>query len=573
VAGLGAALRERLGSPAPATMPGGASFAHVFGTVLVFLLALQTITGIALAAFYSPSSTDAWASVAYIQDQTSIGWLVRGLHHHGGSAMVIVAGVHLLQTAVAGAYKKPRELVWWLGLLLLALLLAWIVTGYWLRWDQSAYWAAQVELGIAAGAPVVGGTLKTIALGGNDAGNLTLTRAYALHVGALPMLVVLVTLAHVVLARRHGPVPMRKAKQPTPRWPVQTLRDVIAMAIVFSILLAYTVSAGGIDLGAPADPGSAYDARPLWPFRWLFELRELAGGAETIAALAAPAVVAGFLISLPLLDRGPDRAPRKRVLWMGGLAGLFAVIGALTIMSFARDANNEGLAKRQATAEKQAAKARRLAQTNGVPVTGPLDVYQSGKFVVARTLFEARCANCHDATSEKRKGPVIAPGHGNRAWLTAFLKNPSGDEFWGRTKLAGHGQRGLATDAMQPVQLPAEELATVVELLYEWSGAPDADTSKRAKGIELYDGACSDCHPREEGVSGSSPSLFGLHSRAYYFSFISNPKSALHMGPDHSEMPRFDRDLTLAERDALAEYLVWLRTATATDMAALPALD
>ncbi len=571
--GLGDALRERLGTPQPATLPGGASFAHVFGTVLVFLLGLQAITGVALAAFYSPSATDAWASVAYIQDQTSIGWLVRGLHHHGGSAMVIVAGIHLLQTAVAGAYKKPREIVWWLGLVLLALVLAWIVTGYWLRWDQSAYWAAQVELGIAAGAPVVGETLEQVAIGGNDIGNLTITRAYAMHVGALPLLVILVTIAHVILARRHGPVPMRKATKPTPRWPVQTLRDVIAMAMIFSILLAYTIYAGGIDLGAPADPGAAHDARPLWPFRWLFELRSLAGSAETLVALAAPAVVGGFLISLPLLDRSVERAPRKRVLWMGGLAGLFAMIGALTIMSFARDANDESLAKRQASAQKQAARARALAKTYGVPVTGALDVYTSAPFSVARSLYAQRCEGCHGETSEKRKGPIITAGHGNRAWLTAFLEDPSGDAFWGRTKLAGHGQRGLATDAMQPVQLPPDELAVLVELLYSWSGASDADPTKSAKGIELFDSACSDCHSREEGVSGSSPSLFGLHDRTYYFSFIGNPKSALHMGPDRSEMPRFDRELTLAERDELAAYMVWLRTATPADMAAHAALD
>jgi ubiquinol-cytochrome c reductase cytochrome b subunit len=570
---LGAALRERLGKSQPAMMPGGASFAHVFGTVLVFLLGLQAVTGIALAAFYSPSATDAWASVAYVQDQASLGWLVRGLHHHGGSAMVIVAGIHLLQTAVSGAYKKPRELVWWLGLVLLALLLVWSITGYWLRWDQSAYWASQVELGIAAEAPVIGATLKSLALGGNDAGNLTLTRAYGIHVAALPTLVSLVTLAHVVLARRHGPVPMRKPRTASPRWPDQSLRDVIAMTIVFAILLAYVVSVGGVDLGAPADPGAAYDARPLWPFRWLFEARALAGNAETLVALAAPAVVGGLLISLPLLDRGPDRAPSKRKLVMGALAGLFALIGALTIMSFARDANDEELVKRQAESEKQAAKARRMAKAYGVPVTGPLDVYKAGPFSVARTLFAQRCAGCHDAKSEKRKGPIIDAGHGNRAWLTAFLKNPSGDEFWGRTKLAGHGVRGLSTDAMQPSQLPPEELAAVVELIYGWSGASDADTTKFAKGIELFDGACSDCHSREEGVSGTSPNLFGLNSRAYYFSFIGNPKSGLHMGPDHSEMPRFDRELTLGERDELAAYLVWLRTATPMDMAAHAAAD
>ncbi len=564
---LVAAIRERFGKTQPATMPGGASFAHVFGTVLVFLLALQTVTGIALAAFYSPSSTDAWASVAYIQDQASLGWFVRGLHHHGGSAMVIVAGIHLLQTAVAGAYKKPRELVWWLGLVLLALVLAWVVTGYWLRWDQSAYWAAQVELGIAAGAPF-GDALKSVALGGNDAGNLTLTRAYAMHVAALPVLVALITFVHVMLARRHGPVPMRKPKKAAPRWPDQTLRDVIAMAIVFSILLAYVISVGGVELAAPADPGAAYDARPLWPFRWLFELRELAGSAEKIAALSAPAIVGGFLISLPLLDRGPDRAPKKRMLWLGGLAGLFALIGALTIMSFARDANDDQLAKRQATAAKQAAKARRLAQTYGVPVTGPLDVYTAAPFSVARALYEQRCAGCHDAKSEKRKGPIITAGHGDRAWLTAFLKAPSAPEFWGLTKLA------KTEDAMKAVDLPATDLADVVELLYSMSGATDVDAAKRERGITVFDGACGDCHSREEGVSGSAPALAGLGSREYYFSFVGNRKSGLHMGGgERSQMPRFDRELTLAERDELAAWLVWLRTATPADMAAQAAAD
>lgn len=566
---IGKALRERLGEATAPTMPGGASFAHVFGTVLVFLLVLEAVTGIALAAFYSPSSTDAWASVAYLQDQASLGWLVRGLHHHGGSAMLIVTGIHLLQTAVAGAYKRPRELVWWLGLVLLALLLAWIVTGYWLRWDQSAYWAAQVELGIAAGTPVVGDTLKSIALGGNDAGNLTLTRAYAIHAAALPILVGIVTAVHVVLARRHGPVPMRKPKHASPRWPDQTFRDVIAMAIVFSILLAYVVSVGGVDLGAPADPGAAFDARPLWPFRWLFEARSLAGSAEVIVALVTPAIVGGFLVALPMLDRGPERAPRKRALWMGALAGMFAVIGALTIMSFARDANDDQLAKRQAVNDKLGAKARRMAKTYGVPVTSPLDVYTAAPFSVARGLFEQRCEGCHGEKSEKRKGPVIVAGHGNRAWLTAFLKDPSGDAFWGRTKLA------KTEDAMKAVDLPEADLADVVEMLYAMSGAGDVDAAKRDRGIKVFDGACSDCHSREEGVSGSGPALANLNSREYYFSFIGNPKSGLHMGAgeNRSQMPRFDHELSLTERDQLAAYLVWLRTATAADVAAQAAND
>ncbi len=550
-------LRDRVPlDRAPSMLAGGASFAHVFGTVLVFLLGIQALTGLALAAFYSPSATDAWASVAFIQDQAAWGWLVRGVHYHGGSALVVVAGLHLLQTAIAGAYKQPREVVWWLGVVLLVLLIAWSITGYWLRWDQAGYAAAQVEIGIAAGTPIAGGAIRAIALGGNEPGNLTLTRAYAMHVIALPAIVTLLTVAHIWLARRHGTTPMRVVNTAVRRWPAQTVRDVMAMAIVFVVLMSVVIVQHGADLAAPADPTQAYDARPLWPVRWLFELRILAGSFEQLAAMAAPAIVGGFLIALPLLDHGTERRPMRRKLWIGVLAGLFALIGALTVASFARDANDGELAKRRAKSEVQAIRARTLAAENGVPVTGPLDVYKTPKLWNARTLFAARCANCHDAASKERKGPVIAPGHGDRRWLTKFLQAPSDDHYWGRTKLA-------KTDAaMKPVELPAGDLADLVEMLYAESGADGIDAAKRERGLKVFEGACTDCHSLQEGVSGSGPGLAGLGSRDYYTSVISNPKSAIHMGADNSEMPRFDRDLTIVERDALAEFLVWLRTAT-----------
>lgn len=548
-------LRDRTGSSDPVMMPGGPSIAHVFGTVLVALLLVEALTGIALAMFYSPSTTDAWASVAYIQDQTSMGWFVRGLHYHGASALVIITGIHLLQTAVAGAYKKPRELVWWLGLLLMALILVWAVTGYWLRWDQAAFWAAKVEVGIAGGAPVVGGMIKSVALGGNDTGNLTLTRAYAMHVGLVPALVTLTTVLHIKIARRHGSTPMKAGGSPTLRWPAQSVRDAVAIAIVMAVLLAYVVTTGGVGLAAPADPGSSFDARPLWPFRWLFELRALAGSAEVIAALTAPAVFGGFLVALPLMDRSESREPKKRMLWLGALSGLLAIIGALTVMSFARDANDPTLDKRLAAAEKQAATSRKLAAEYGVPASGPLDVYEVAPFARAKNLFAQRCSGCHGALSDKRKGPTIAEGHGNRAWLTGFLKEPSGDAFWGRTKLAKDEA------AMQAVTLGDGDTADLVEWLYSQSGGTDLDAKMVERGLAVFEKTCTDCHTRDEGVSGTAPALAGLDSRDYYMSFISNPKSGLHMGVDHSQMPRFDKELSLADRDAIAAYLVSLRSA------------
>ena len=271
-----------------------------------------------------------------------------------------------------------------------------------------------------------------------------------------------------------------------------------------------------------------------------------------------------MLVALPLLDRGPRRDPRRRKLYLGALAGLLALIGGLTVASLVADAGNDELAKRDAKAEQRAQLARKLARENGVPASGAGDVYTTAPMAIARGLFATRCKGCHDAESKDRKGPVIAPGHGNRAWLTALIKNPSGDELWGRTKLA------KAEAAMKPIDAPAADLEAVVELMYAETGATDVVAAKRDKGGAVFESLCSDCHAREEGQPGTSgPGLAGVGSRAYYLSFISNPKSALHMGHDKSQMPRFDKELTLTERDALAEYLVWLRTATTADVAKL----
>ena len=549
-------LRERVAASTttPLEISGGASFAYVFGKVLVFLLVVQAATGAALAAFYSPSSTDAWASVAYIQDQAAWGWLVRGLHFHGGSAIVVIAGLHLVQTALAGAHKKPRELVWWLGVLLLVLVLAWAVTGLVLRWDQLGYWSNRVEVGIAAGTPVVGETIQKLALGGNDYGNLTLTRFYALHVIVLPALVTVLVVAHIVIARRHGITSIRKGAA-SPRWPDQAIRDAMAMAIVFAILLGFVVQQHGTSLEAPADPTRAFDARPLWYFRWLFELRELSGSAEQLVAMAVPAIVGGYLIALPIVDRRGKR-------WLGGLAGLCAIVLGLTVMSFARDASDDELAKRQDEAAMRAGRARAIARNYGVPATGGQDIWSMAPMWKARTLYAQRCASCHDEDSKDRKGPVIAPGFMNRAWIGAFLRAPSSDPFWGRTKLA------KTEAAMAAVDVEPQKLEQLVEAIYAQTGARDVDVAKRDAGRKLIDEICSDCHSLAEGVSATGPNLAGLGTRSHFTSFVSNPKSGVHMG-DSSEMPRFDDELTIVERDAIAEYLVWLRTATPVDLRAL----
>src|ERR1044071_9248808 len=159
-------------------IPGGARPRYVFGSVLMFLFVQQVVLGILLAMYYSPSATDAWASTAFLNDQVTAGWFLRGLHHHGSSAMVIVTVLHFLQVTIAGAYRRPRELNWLTGLIMAALVLGFALTGYLLPWDQKGYWATQVATSLMGSTPLIGPWLKSVIQGGPEYGNLTLTHFY-----------------------------------------------------------------------------------------------------------------------------------------------------------------------------------------------------------------------------------------------------------------------------------------------------------------------------------------------------------------------------------------------------------
>ena len=544
---------------------GGASFAYVMGSVLVFLLVLQATTGAMLAFYYSPSSSDAWASVAYIEDEVTFGWFIRGLHHHGASAMVIAAGLHMLQVAIWGAYKKPREVTWWIGVALFGLILAFALTGYLLPWDQTGYWATKVATGIAGETPIAGHDLQAAVQGGNEYGNLTLTRFFALHVFVLPALTFGLVALHILLFRKHGVTPRWGRSQADlertaqPFWPDQLFRDVVAMVVAFAALVAWTIHTGGAGLDAPADPSSNFDARPEWYFRPLFQmLKYFSGPMETIVALGAPVLVGGVLFALPLVDRGADRSPRRRAAILGIVLVGFAVAGVFTMLSYKADADDPTLAKREHDSEKLARRARALALANGVPSAGGTAVYTTAPYYRERLLWAEHCAGCH--TGEEREGPEIGPGYNNRAWIKGFLADPSHDRYFGRTELA------KTDDAMPPVEETGTDLDALVEMVYSESGASDVDAQLAERGRTLFDeGTCSDCHERtgEEGSSG--PNLAGRGSAAYLRSFIADAGSPRFFGP-RNEMPAFRDELNPADIDRLAAWMVWMRTATPADV-------
>jgi ubiquinol-cytochrome c reductase cytochrome b subunit len=205
--GYRALMREALDEP----VPGGARFAYVWGSALTLTFVVQAVTGVLLMTVYQPSATSAWSSVAHISYSVSWGWLVRGLHHYGAQAMVILLVMHIGQTAIYGAYKKPREMNWLFGIGLAGLTLGFALTGYLLPWDQKGYWATKVATNIAGTVPVIGNFTQRLLVGGADYGHATLTRFYALHVAILPLGLLVLLGAHIALFRKHGVTPSRSA--------------------------------------------------------------------------------------------------------------------------------------------------------------------------------------------------------------------------------------------------------------------------------------------------------------------------------------------------------------------------
>ena len=287
-------------------VPGGARWRYAWGSTLIFCFTVQVVTGLFLWLAYSPGSQTAWESVYYIQHGMTGGWFLRGLHHFTAQAMTVLLLLHLLQVVVDGAYKAPREVNYWTGVLLLVLVLALSLTGYLLPWDQKGYWATKVATNIAAITPLIGPALQKLVVGGADYGHHTLTRFFALHAGVIPGAIIAFIGLHVYLFRKHGLTakePRRRRDEPF--WPRQVLCDAVACLAVLAVVLTLVVMNHGAPLGAPADPSEQFSAaRPEWYFLFLFQfLKYFPGGTEVWGAIVIPTVLLLLVSALPILGR------------------------------------------------------------------------------------------------------------------------------------------------------------------------------------------------------------------------------------------------------------------------------
>ncbi len=391
-------------------VPGGARWRYVWGSTLVFTFLLQVITGFMLWSAYSPSTRTAWESVYFIQHEMFLGSIIRGLHHYAAQAMVVLMAIHLVQVVIDGAYKAPREVNFWLGIVLMMIVLGLSLTGYLLPWDQKGYYATQVTTNIMSVTPIVGAEVQTLAQGGNEYGHLTLTRFFAMHAGLLPASLVAFLALHIMVFRRHGlTVHDEKHAPDTTFWPDQVLKDAVACLAVLTAVLALAVLRPA-ELSAPADPAVKFDAaRPEWYFLFLFRfLRFQAVEALglTFGAIIVPGVIMGIIAVMPITARllgNFGHFLNRAFIWL-----MAAGVVALTVLAAWEDANDSDHQAALAESHRDAKRAIELASgPDRIPVDGAVSLLRRDPFTQGPRLFAQHCSSCHRWNGHDGRGSLV----------------------------------------------------------------------------------------------------------------------------------------------------------------------
>ena len=583
-------------------IPGGSRWRYVTGSMLTFCFVTQIITGLFLWTAYSPSSYSAYESVHYIQYEMQGGATLRGVHHFMSTAMVILLGLHFLQVVIDGAYKAPREVNFWLGLIAMMIVMGLALTGYLLPWDQKGYWATNVATNLMTLAPL-GDKAQQLVVGGSEYGHHTLTRFFALHAGILPGLLVLTLAAHVALFRKHGITAKITAGRPDEYfWPKQVFKDAIACLVVLGLVLLLVMVDEG-ELSAPADPSESYAAaRPEWYFLFLFELlKYFEGPREFVGAILIPGMVVGMLFLMPILGRwrwGHRFNVGFLLVLIGGASLLtfsawhadnYAAVHTLDPEKYADDpqaraayrapfAASQSFLDAQDEAHHNAERINRLIELYGIPKEGAITLLREDPATQGPKLFKQYCASCHSHIDEEghgvpgpnppedeqgnpiaNPGPYGAPnlfGFASREWLAGLLDPQRIDQahYFGNTAHAD-GQMSefvnstladLDDDGQDNLQAVIVALSAEADLPSQReldAAARDDDTVAAGQAAMGFDGfSCVDCHTYGEEESGAAPDLNGYGSGEWLRGMISAPEHPSYYGYEddaNDRMPAF----------------------------------
>ena len=299
-----------------------------FGSLAGIFLLIQIITGIVLAMHYTPSVEGAFASIEHIMRDVNYGWLIRYVHMNGASFFFIVVYIHIFRGLYYGSYKSPREVLWWLGLIILLLMMATAFMGYVLPWGQMSFWGATVITNLFSAIPVVGTTVVKWLWGGFAVDNALLNRFFALHY-LFPFLIVGVVILHIVALHTHGsnnPLGIdRKGPQDSiPFHPYYTIKDLFGLSFVLSIFFFVVFFApdylGHPDNYIPADPlKTPAHIVPEWYFLPFYAI--LRAIPDKLGGVLAMISAIFILFLLPWLDTSKVRSATfrpiyKKLFWL-----------------------------------------------------------------------------------------------------------------------------------------------------------------------------------------------------------------------------------------------------------------
>ena len=356
--GIAAWLNERLGLDsvrefiAHKTVPvHSGTVWYYFGGITLFLFVIQVLTGILLLLYYRPTPNEAYESVQFIMTKVQFGWLVRSVHSWSANLMIFFAFVHMFSVAFLHAYRRPREVTWLSGIVLLGLALGFGFSGYLLPWNTISYFATKVGTDVAAGVPWIGEHLARFLRGGDDVGGAALTRFFGFHVAVLPGITTLCLLLHLTLVQRFGissppqvEKDCRERGVPVPQMPFFPnffLRELMAWYAALGILGALAALFPW-ELGEKADPFASAPAgiRPEWYFLapfytlklipshvWIFD-GELVG-------VAGFALLALWWTSLPFWAVKAGGTLRTRLVTGTGV-GLIAYLSVFSLLGYWR---------------------------------------------------------------------------------------------------------------------------------------------------------------------------------------------------------------------------------------------
>ncbi|PWV61814.1 cytochrome b [Plasticicumulans acidivorans] len=323
--------------------PKNFNFWYFFGSLALLVLVNQILTGIWLTMNYKPSAAEAFASVEYIMRDVDWGWLIRYMHSTGASAFFIVVYLHMFRGLMYGSYKKPRELVWIFGVLIFLALMAEAFMGYLLPWGQMSFWGAQVIISLFGAIPGIGPDLSLWIRGDFVVSDATLNRFFALHVIAVPLVLLGLVVAHIIALHEVGSnnpdgVEIKATKDENgkpldgiPFHPYYTVKDLVGVAvflIFFCAVIFFMPEMGGYFLEHPNfDPANPLKTpphiAPVWYFTPFYAiLRAIPDKLFGVLGMGGAIVVMFFL---PWLDRSPVKSIRYRgTLYKAALA-LFVV--------------------------------------------------------------------------------------------------------------------------------------------------------------------------------------------------------------------------------------------------------